>query len=295
MDKNKIIRRLSQIGIFGNILLCAFKLLAGILGRSGAMITDAIHSLSDVAATFIAMVGVKLAKKQEDDSHPYGHERFECVASLILGALLAVTGVTIGWSGLKTLLSGNTASIAVPTLLPLIAALVSIAVKESMFRYTMYWAKKMDSPAFEADAWHHRSDAYSSIGAFIGIGGALLGFPIMDCIAELIICVFILITAVQILVDSFRRLLDTSCSGDMERQIGACILSQSGVLRLDLLKTRLFGNVIYVDVEITVDGALSLREAHEIAEQVHDRVEKEFPSVKHVMIHVNPEEQEEKS
>ena len=191
MDEKKIVNRLSGVGIFGNILLSAFKLIAGILGKSGAMVSDAVHSLSDVFATLIAWFGVRLSRRQEDEEHPYGHERLECVASLILGLILAGTGLGIGWTGIRKLF-WDRGSIEVPTMLPLIAAVVSIAVKEFMFHYTMHYAKKLDSAAFKADAWHHRSDAFSSIGSFIGIGMAKLGLPIMDPIASLVICVLIL-------------------------------------------------------------------------------------------------------
>ena len=291
MNENKIVNRLSRVGIFGNVLLAAFKLFAGIFGRSGAMVSDAVHSLSDVFATVIAWIGVRLSRHQEDAEHPYGHERLECVASLILGLILAGTGLGIGWAGLRKLF-WERSSLEVPTLLPLIAAVVSIAVKEGMFHYTMHYARKLDSAAFKADAWHHRSDAFSSIGSFIGIGMAKLGFPIMDPVAGLIICVLILKVAFDITKDALEKMLDTSCSSDFEKQIGAFIAEQPGVVGIDLLHTRQFGNKIYVDLEITVKRDMSLVDAHAIAERVHKNVEENFPNVKHVMIHVNPEESE---
>ena len=290
MEENIIVNRLSRVGIFGNILLSAFKLLAGILGKSGAMVSDAVHSISDVFATFIAWIGVKLSRQEEDAEHPYGHERLECVAALLLGLILAGTGIGIGWSGIRKLF-WERESIEVPTMLPLIAALVSIAVKEAMFHYTMYYAKKLDSAAFKADAWHHRSDAFSSIGSFVGIGMAKLGLPIMDPIASLLICVLILKVAYDILRDAVSKMLDTSVGGAFEKRLGAFIGTQEGVERIDLLRTRQFGNKIYVDLEIAVAPDISLRDAHGIAETVHSAVEREFPNVKHVMIHVNPKEE----
>ena len=287
MDEKKIVNRLSGVGIFGNILLSAFKLIAGILGKSGAMVSDAVHSLSDVFATLIAWFGVRLSRRQEDEEHPYGHERLECVASLILGLILAGTGLGIGWTGIRKLF-WDRGSIEVPTMLPLIAAVVSIAVKEFMFHYTMHYAKKLDSAAFKADAWHHRSDAFSSIGSFIGIGMAKLGLPIMDPIASLVICVLILKVSFDILHDAIRKMLDTSGGSALEQRLRSFIASQPGVERVDLLRTRQFGNKIYVDLEIAVDANISLKEAHGIAERVHKAVEQEFPNVKHVMIHVNP-------
>ena len=288
MTNQSIVNRLSRIGIIGNILLSAFKLFAGLAGKSGAMVSDAVHSLSDVFATLIAFIGVKLSQRSADARHPYGHERFECVASLVLGIILAVTGLGIGWAGVQKLIGGNYSQLAVPTALPLIAAAVSIVVKEGMYWYTMYYAKKLDSAAFVADAWHHRSDALSSVGSFLGIGAAKLGFPIMDPIASVVICLFILKVAYDIIKDSLRKMLDTSCSRDTEKEMRDFIAAQEGVEQLDLLQTRLFGNKVYMDVEISVERDSSLLEAHDIAERVHAAVEHQFPNVKHVMIHVNP-------
>jgi cation diffusion facilitator family transporter len=292
MDETKIVKKLSRIGILGNVALAAFKLFAGIFGRSGAMISDAVHSLSDVFATLIAYVGVRLSKRKEDAEHPYGHERLECVASLALGLILAGTGLGIGYSGVLKLL-GDRSALEVPTMLPLIAAVVSILVKEGMFWYTLAYAKRLDSAAFKADAWHHRSDALSSIGSFIGIGMAKLGFPVMDPIASLIICLFILKVAYDISKVAIGQMLDTSCDNAFVEKVRAFVLEQPGVKKIDLLRTRQFGNKIYVDLEIAVQRDISLVAAHDIAEHVHDAMEKEFPNVKHVMIHVNPEELQE--
>ncbi|SFB99049.1 cation diffusion facilitator family transporter [Butyrivibrio sp. YAB3001] len=288
MEEKLIVKKLSNVGILGNVLLAAFKMVAGLLGNSGAMVSDAVHSLSDVFATFIAYIGVRFAQQREDDEHPYGHERFECVASLILGVILAITGLTIGQRGLHVLLFARN-EIAIPTTLPLVAAIISIVVKEAMFWYTMHYAKLLDSAAFKADAWHHRSDALSSIGSFIGIGMAKLGFPIMDPIASLIICLFILKVSFDISKDALNKMLDTSCDANFENNIRDFIKQQSGVEGIDLLHTRQFGNKIYVDLEIAVKRDISLIDAHAIAEDVHGAVEKQFPNVKHVMIHVNPE------
>ncbi|MCR5005148.1 MAG: cation diffusion facilitator family transporter [Clostridiales bacterium] len=290
MNEKTIVNRLSRVGILGNVVLAAFKLIAGVLGRSGAMVSDAVHSLSDVFATFIAWIGVLLSKQKEDAEHPYGHERLECVASLILGLILAGTGLGIGWTGVRKLF-WERGSLEIPTMLPLIAAVVSIIVKEAMFHYTMHYAKRLDSAAFKADAWHHRSDAFSSIGSFIGIGMAKLGFPIMDPIASLIICVLILKVAYDIIRDALNKMLDTSGGKAVEQRLKAFIEAQDGVERVDLLHTRQFGNKMYVDLEIAVEADISLRNAHGIAERVHTAVEQEFPNVKHVMIHVNPLEE----
>ncbi|MBR5419673.1 MAG: cation transporter [Lachnospiraceae bacterium] len=290
MNEQKIFKKLSKVGILGNVLLAAFKLLAGLLGHSGAMVSDAVHSLSDVFATLVAYIGVRMSRVKEDEEHPYGHERLECVASLILGLLLAGTGLGIGYSGIRKL-AFERDSIQIPTLLPLIAAIVSILVKEGMFWYTMYYAKRLDSAAFKADAWHHRSDAISSVGSFIGIGMARLGFTIMDPIASILICALILKVSFDIFQDSLNKMLDTSCDNAFEQKVRAFVDGQPGVQKIDMLRTRQFGSKIYIDLEIAVKRDISLLEAHSIAENVHDNVEKNFPKVKHVMIHVNPGEE----
>jgi len=283
-----IVNRVTSIGIIGNVILSLFKFLAGIFGHSSAMVSDAIHSLSDVLATFIAWLGIKLSMQAPDREHPYGHERLECVASLLLGAILFGTGLMIGLSGLKTILAGHYDELQSPGSVALIAAVVSIATKEGMFWYTRHYAKVLNSAAFMADAWHHRSDALSSIGSLIGIGGAMLGFPILDPLASVAIAVCIIKVAYDILKDAVSKMLDTACSSEYEKKLADFISAQDGVDRLDVLHTRMFGNKIYIDAEISVDGDKSLTDAHEIAESVHNQVEKHFDNIKHIMIHVNP-------
>ena len=283
-----IVNRVTSIGIIGNVILSLFKFRAGIFGHSSAMVSDAIHSLSDVLATFIAWLGIRLSMQAPDREHPYGHERLECVASLLLGAILFGTGLMIGLSGLKTILAGHYEELQAPECIALIAAVVSIATKEGMFWYTRHYAKVLNSAAFMADAWHHRSDALSSIGSLIGIGGAMLGFPILDPLASVAIAVCIIKVAYDILKDAVSKMLDTACSSEYEKKLADFISAQDGVDRLDVLHTRMFGNKIYIDAEISVDGDKSLTDAHEIAESVHTQVEKHFDNIKHIMIHVNP-------
>ena len=265
---------------------------SGVKPWTGAMVADAVHSLSDVFATLIAWFGVRISRREEDAAHPYGHERLECVASLILGLILAGTGAGIGWSGVQKLL-GEQSGIEIPTMLPLIAAVVSILAKEGMYRYTMHYARLLNSAAFKADAWHHRSDAISSVGSFIGIGMAKLGVPVMDPIASLLICVLILKVAFDICRDAMNKMLDTSCDKSFEQKLRSFIESQDGVGRIDLLHTRQFGSRVYADLEIAVQSDMSLIRAHGIAESVHSAIEREFPNVKHVMIHVNPMDETE--
>lgn len=288
VEYEKTAMRISFISIIANTLLSLFKLLAGVLAHSAAMISDAIHSASDVFSTIVVMIGVKISGKESDKEHPYGHERLECVAAIILATILVVTGLGIGWSALKKIVEDNFDSLLIPGRLALIAAIISIVVKEAMFWYTRAGAKKIDSGALMADAWHHRSDSLSSIGALIGIAGARLGFPVLDPVASLIICVFIEKAAYDIFKDAIDKMVDKACDEETEGEMRQCVLRQEGVLGIDLLQTRTFGNKIYVDVEICADGNISLNEAHSIAEAVHDTIEQEFPKVKHIMVHVNP-------
>ena len=285
--------KVSLVSIAGNLILSLFKAIAGILAHSGAMISDALHSASDVFSSFIVMIGVRISTKESDSSHPYGHDRFECVAAIVLSVVLFMTGLMIGNNALRNIvgyINGTRRDLAVPGVLALIAAIVSIAAKEAMFRYTMYYANRCDSSALRANAWHHRSDALSSIGALIGIAGARMGWPVLDPAASLVIFLFIVKAAYDIFMEAVEKMVDHACSAEIEEAMRRCALSQKGVLGIDMLQTREFGSRVYVDMEICADGSLTLSESHRIAEHVHDAIEKEFPKVKHIMVHVNPKE-----
>ena len=283
-----VANRVSLFTIIGNVVLSVIKLLAGIIAHSSAMISDAVHSASDVFSTFVVIIGIKLASKKPDKEHPYGHERMECVAAIVLAMVLFITGLGIGLEAVKNIIHGNYGDLQVPGVLALIAAIVSIVSKEAMYWYTRYYAKKIDSSALMADAWHHRSDAFSSIGALIGIGASRLGYPVMDSIASLVIFVFIVKAAFDIFKDAIDKMVDHSCDEEIEKQIYECVMKNENVLGIDLLQTRVFGNKIYVDVEIQADASYTLQKAHDIAEAVHDDIEESFPKVKHIMVHVNP-------
>ncbi|MBR2582305.1 MAG: cation transporter [Oscillospiraceae bacterium] len=288
MDFEKTATRVSAVSIAGNAALSLFKLLAGVLAHSGAMISDAVHSASDVLSSFIVIIGVKLSVRAPDKEHPYGHERFECVAAIVLAVVLGVTGLLIGYQAIGSIDAADGARL-VPGKLALVAAIVSIAVKEAMYWYTRYYGKRLNSTSLMANAWHHRSDALSSVGALIGIAGARMGHPVMEPIASLVICVFILKAAYDIFRDAMGKMVDHAADAETERSISDCVLQQAEVLGIDRLQTREFGSRIYVDLEIRLDGTLSLYEAHEIAERVHDCIEQNFPRVKHIMVHVNPD------
>ena len=284
----KTANMVSIVTIIENIVLSVAKLLVGIIAHSNAMISDAIHSASDVFSTIVVMIGIKLASKEPDKEHPYGHERLESVTAIILAMVLFVTGLGIGVKAITNIFSSDYDQLTTPGILALLVAIVSILVKEGMFWYTRYYAKKIDSDALMADAWHHRSDAFSSIGALIGIAGARLGFPVMDSISSLVIFLFIAKAAFDIFKDAMDKMVDHSCDEETEKSIYECVLKNENVIEIDLLKTRIFGNKIYVDVEIQADASHTLLEAHHIAETVHNDIEQNFPKVKHIMVHVNP-------
>lgn len=280
--------RVSVISIIVNIILSVIKLASGIFANSSALISDAVHSLSDVFSTVVVIIGVKMSSKADDEDHQYGHERLECIAAIILASVLMVTGFGIGFSGIKVFTSDELSSLKPPGAVALFAAGLSIVVKESMYWYTRSAAKKINSDALMADAWHHRSDALSSVGSIIGIGGAMLGFAVLDPLASIVICLFIIKAAFDIYKDAVSKLTDKAADLQTTAKIREIILSNESVLGIDVLKTRLFGAKMYVDVEISVDGNMTLFSAHETAQIVHDEIEKNFPTVKHCMVHVNP-------
>ena len=293
IDDTKIAYKVSVTTIIGNVVLSIVKFVAGLLSGSAALMSDAVHSLSDVFSTFIVMIGVKISSKQADEDHPYGHERMECVVSLVLGCILLLVGAFMGYDGVKQLIIGvevkNTNLFF--DILGLSAAVLSIATKEWMYQYTKKASKQINSSALLADAWHHRSDAFSSIGSVIGIAGTMMGIPILDPIACVIICMFIIKAAYDVLKDGVYRLIDHSCNEELRKEIKNTVLTYPGVLGLDTLKTRVFGSRTYADIEISVDGNLTLTEAHKIANGLHDKIESEYTDVKHCMIHVNPYEE----
>ncbi|MBU5450384.1 cation diffusion facilitator family transporter [Acetivibrio sp. MSJd-27] len=289
MKKNLAIH-VSVISIVVNMILSILKLAAGIISRSGAMISDAVHTISDVFTTFIVMAGIHMSNKPSDQKHPYGHERFECVASILLSAALFAVGAGIGYEAFRKIIQGMAGQLHSPGLPALIAAIISIAVKEWMYWYTRDAALKIRSGALMADAWHHRSDALSSIGSFIGIFGARIGFPVLDPIASAVICLLIIKAAGRIFKDSIDKMVDRACDEAICKKISETALNQDGVDDVDEIKTRLFGARIYVDIEISADDQLSLEQAHNIAENVHTAVERNFEAVKHCMVHVNPKQ-----
>ena len=279
--------KVSNVSIIGNTVLTVFKLLAGILAHSGAMVSDAVHSASDVLSSFVVIIGVKVASRASDETHPYGHERFESVAAIILAIILCFTGLFIGHTAIEKLTAGAEAELTVPGVLALVAAIVSIVLKEAMYWYTRHFAKKIDSGALMAEAWHHRSDALSSVGSLIGICGARMGLKWFDPVASLLICGFIVKAAYDIFTNAIEKMVDHSCSPEMQENLRQYALSQAGVMGIKRLRGREFGNRIYVELELYADGSITLYESSKIAERVHRGIEKEFPKVKHILVRVD--------
>lgn len=278
-------KKVSIITIAANIILSLIKFLAGTLGKSSAMIADSIHSLSDVLSTIVVIVALKLSKKPEDKEHPYGHEKIEPIMSKILASILFVTAILLGYNAVKHIISGN---VLIPGRIAVYAAIISIVTKEWMYRYTIKYSNLINSTSLKADAWHHRSDAFSSIGTLVGIIGARLGIRILDPLASIVICIFISKIAIDIYIQAINQLVDKCADDKILIRIKNDILNIKGVLNIDDLKTRMHADKIYVDVEISVDKELNICEAHEIAENVEKNIEFNIKNVKHCMVHVNP-------
>lgn len=287
-NNEKIAIKVSVISIILNCLLTLIKFISGVISKSSAMISDSVHSLSDVLSTFVVIIGVKISNKKADSDHPYGHERIECVSAIILSGMLFIIGALIGINGIKNIT--NSSNLVMPGVLALIASIISIISKEAMYQYTIRVSKKINSAALKADAWHHRSDALSSIGSFIGILGSRLGFKIFDPLASVIISLCIIKVSIDIFKDAIDKMVDKSCDKEVIDKVISVIEKNESVKNIDDIKTRQFGNKAYVDVEISVDENLLLKDAHKVAEEIHNSVENEINIVKHCMVHVNPYE-----
>ncbi|KNF07599.1 cation diffusion facilitator family transporter [Gottschalkia purinilytica] len=274
--------------IIWNLILTAIKVLAGIIGNSTAMIADGIHSASDIVSSIGVLIGNFIAKKPNDEEHSYGHEKAETLVSFLLSILLIMVSFSIGYNGIKLLF--NTEEIKVPTLLPLIISVVSIIIKEYQYQITIKVAKKTNSPALKADAWHHRSDAFSSIAAFIGIGGALIGFKLLEPIATIIVALFILKVGLNILKISTNELMDYSIEVEEQEKIIDIASKIENVIEVRHLRTRKHGSFVYVDLTVQVDNALTVSEGHEVAHKIEEKILESMSSIKGILVHVEPSE-----
>lgn len=274
-----------------NAFLAVLKILAGIFGRSAAILSDAVNSVSDVATGLAVMIFGKMSRKERDSDHPYGHEKYESMVSVFLGVALLLTAFEIGKGTVLDIwghLTSGTALDSNPNWIALVAAGLTIVIKETMCRVTIHYAKKANSPALAALAQDHRSDVFAASGVLIGIGGSLLGIAVFDPIASLIICGLIFIEGIKIIITGINQVVDKAADPETVQAIRDLVSTHLDVKHLDDLKTRVFGMRLFVDMEIAVDPRLTIGQAHHIAHLLHDDIETKFPDVKHCMIHVNP-------
>lgn len=291
-SREKEIFRVTLVGSIVNLLLLIFKFVAGIMGRSAAMVADAVHSLSDFVTDIIVIVFVKISGKPEDDNHRYGHGKYETLATAMIGVALFVVGIGLLVNGATKIYEViNGAILPAPSMIALIAAVVSIVAKELIYRYTVRAGKKLNSQAVIANAWHHRSDAFSSIGTVIGIGGAIfLGerWRILDPIAAVAISGFILKVAIDLIKPCLDELLERSLPADTERKIMDIIESFPEISSPHHLRTRRIGSHIAIEVHVRLDGKMSLEEAHTVVTMVERRLKDEFGPDTHIGIHMEP-------
>ena len=291
MDQEKnhrLAMNTSRTNIFMNVLLSVSKLTVGFFANSHAMINDGINNASDVVGSIIVAVGVSAGAKDSDKHHQYGHERLECVASILVSGIVMALGVGLFFEGVTKIFRGSYKNLPIPGIAAVVAAIASIIIKEIMFLYTRKAAKKTGSSALMASAWDSQSDVLATTGGLIGIVASRMGLPIADSIAAIVIAIFIFKVGLDIFNDGMYKMVDHACPDDVVKNIRKVVKDQRGVLAVDVLQTRMFGSRAYVDVEISAEGTQSLIQAHAIAERVHHAIEINFPQVKHCMVHVNP-------
>jgi len=272
--------------IIWNIILTIVKVGAGVLGKSNAMIADGLHSASDIISSIGVLIGNYISSTPQDKEHNYGHEKAETLVSFVLSLLLIFVSLTIGIEAIKALF--NLDALQVPTILPLIVSVISVLIKEYQYRITIKVAKKINSPALKADAWHHRSDALSSIAAFIGIGGSILGFKALDPIASVAVALFVAKVGIDILKNSVNELMDLSIDEGQEQQIKEIAKQTKGVFNLGEIRTRRHGAMAYIDLTICVDGNLTVKQGHDIAHKLEKDIINDMEFVKGITVHVEP-------
>lgn len=281
-ESNKV----TLISILLNVVLTILKILAGLLGNSTAIISDGLHSASDIITSIGILIGNKISRKPRDEEHQYGHEKAESLVSFILSSVLIIVAIKIGYDGVKELFNIN--NILVPNALPLIVAIISIGIKEYQYQITIRVAKKINSSSLKADAWHHRSDALSSIAAFIGIGGAMLGFKILDPIASIIVAIVVVKVGVDILKSSCDELMDSSISKQDISKIEVLVSKSDNIYGIKDFKSRKYGSVAYVDMSILIDNDKTLEEAHDIADELEKSIISNLNYIKEINIHTEP-------
>ncbi len=292
MNRQHEIYKVTIIGSICNFLLLVFKFVAGILGHSAAMIADAVHSLSDFVTDIIVLVFVRISGKPQDKDHDYGHGKYETLATALIGIILVFVGLGIMWNGLTSVwafVKGE--PLGEPGLLALIAALVSIVLKEILYRCTVWVGKRVDSQSVVANAWHHRSDAFSSIGTAVGIGGAILLGPswrVLDPLAAIIVSIFIIKVAFELIGPCFDELMEKSLPEDVENEIEQAVVAVPGVSDPHNLRTRKIGNTYAVNVHVRMDGNLTVSQSHEITRTIESRIRALLGPNTFVSVHVEP-------
>ena len=292
MNRQKQIYKVTLAGGAANVILLVFKFVAGILGHSAAMIADAVHSLSDFVTDVIVLIFVHISGRPQDKSHDYGHGKYETLALTIIGIALMIVAIGILHNGaLRIAAWWRGDELEAPGMLALWAAIVSIILKELTYRYTISNARKLDSPALEANAWHHRSDALSSIGTTIGIGGAILlgkRWTVLDPIASIVVEAFIVKVAVELILKGMRDLLEHSLPDEIEDEIMLIAQSEPDVIQPHDLRTRRIGNSYAIELHILMSGDISLAKAHDHADSIESKLKERFGENTHVAIHMEP-------
>ena len=292
MERTKDIYRVTLVGSVINVVLLLFKFVAGIIGHSAAMLADAVHSLSDFVTDVIVLVFIRISGKPQDKSHDYGHGKYETLAMTLIGVALLLVALGILNSGamkIKLWLDGE--QLEAPGTIALWAALLSVVLKEGVYRYSMIKARQLNSPAVEANAWHHRSDALSSIGTAIGIGGAIfLGqrWTVLDPIASVVVGIFIVKVSVSLLRRGIGDLLEQSLPDAVEEEILQLVAALPGLSKPHELRTRRIGNHYAIELHILMDGNITLREAHDKASEVEETLKSHYGQETHVAVHVEP-------
>jgi len=285
-------RKITLVGFWVNAVLTVFKVLAGIIGNSGAMIADGVHSLSDFLTDIVVLIGFKLTEKPEDDCHNYGHDKYETLATVIISIFLAIVGFEILKSGIVNIITVIKGSmLPKPGVIALVAAAISIVVKELLYQYTIIVGNKINSSAVKANAWHHRSDAFSSIGTLIGIGGAIvLGekWTILDPFASVIVSIFIFKVAIEIFLPAVNELMESSLGKDEIEHIRNIIICNNRVLSFHKLRTRRIGTKAAIEFHILLDASVDLKSAHDVATEIEQKLKTNFSEESIVTIHVEP-------
>ena len=286
----KLKSRVTYIGALVNIFLTLIKIGFGFFGQSASLIADGIHSLSDLVSDFFVIIAIKLGSREADHDHPYGHRRFETMATVLLGAGLVVVAGGIAWDAIERLLDPS--RLLIPDKNTLGIAIISILANEWLFHYTKRVGKETRSKLLLANAWHHRSDAFSSIVVLFGIGAVLMGYPFADAVAAVIVAIMIAKMGIGLVLESIYELVDSSLPEDFVREIRRIIKQTRGVRSIHLLRTRRMGEDAYVDTHIVVDPRISVSEGHMIGDAVRDKLKAEFDDVADVLVHIDPEDDE---